>query len=190
MDELKQNIKRAIEIVKELSPPEDLKGIVFTEVLSELRISRSQTKTLLKEESGEPILEDFFINISRRLGVSQGVVRRVFDYSNEDFELILYPLPGDRVVDKERAAAKLVLIGFQYGLGMEMAPAIQLKEKLRKVGLGTSNLSKYLKGLGREVVTDGKKSKLAYRLTLGGEEWVKRQLKNIENEQGSPEHKG
>lgn len=165
---LKKKIDGAKKLVEKLGLKEPYKSETFGAILTWSLIREKVEEELEKPKRVEIGLEKRIEKLAKDAGVTVGQLKHIFSFK-DDLGLLVVGEGTDK--EKQLQATLLILTGFSYHYGKEEILSIDLKRRLRKLGIRalghlTENLSEY----SRFILPKIRGSASTYEMTVRGKE--------------------
>jgi len=148
----------------------------------EERIRKLETLLQTEKEDArarsQPLVEAGSQKLSREAGITEEQLRYVFDFEEEDLNLI-QPVHGQNEREKQFRASICILTGYHYCYGRDQIRSEELRKKLEWLGLKSlTNLSTNLSRYKMFIVPKGqpRSPTYGYKITLPG---IKRAIETI-----------
>jgi len=136
--------------------------------------------TSISEIKKEIIKVPSFQKLSRKIGVPESVLERLFDI--EDESITLLDIIGESHKERTQNATLVVLLAYKYVFNREEVLAREIKRNIAELGISLANFPRYLNEIIPTFIRRKGKPrspKTTYKLTLQGEVRAKEILKTL-----------
>lgn len=169
-ENLKKKIDEARRIVEKLDLDEPYKSEAFGAILTWSLVGEKVEEELKEKPKRVEIgLEKGVEKLAKDAGVTRGQLNQIFDLGKDDLTISV-EAGGESDKEKQLRATLVILTGFSYCYRKEEIHSIDLKKKLKILGIPIANLARNLAEYPRFVLSIGKPKspKFRYKITVPG----------------------